>query len=313
MKFDILSGLLQIVLVLLAAPILQGWIKKVKAFWQMRQGPPLSQPMRDLYKLWQKEEVVSEHASWVFLLTPAVVMGSVLLAGLVVPKALGWPAISGWGDLFWLVASFSLGRLFLSLAGLDAAGSFGGMGTSRELFLGVLVEPVFLLSLAVLAFMTGTTSLVGISNGLQIIAVFSVPRLLAILALFIVGIAEMGRIPVDNPDTHLELTMIHEGILLEYSGRSLALLMWASQIKQLLILELLVLFIWPDGTASSWASQALILLKHVIKLALLGALVATIESVSVKTRLFRLPSFLAAGAASAALALITLWITGGGL
>lgn len=311
MELNLATGVAHISLLLLGAPLFQGWIKKVKAFWQMRQGPRLTQPYRDIYKAWAKEEVVSEHSSWIFSLTPSIVMASILMAGLVVPDALGHSSVVGEGDLFWLVASLGVARLFLSLAGLDAAGSFGGMGASRELFLGILVEPVFLLGLAVIAFMSGTTSLVGMSEGLQSYSLFSVPRLLAVLALLFVGIAEMGRIPVDNPDTHLELTMIHEGMLLEYSGRSLALLNWAEQIKQLLVLELIVLLVWPNGTVDTAWAGLLAVIANAGKVFVLSALVATIESVSVKMRLFRLTNFLLAGTASAVLALVTFWVIRG--
>lgn len=291
------------VLIFLAvAPLLQGWIKKVKAFWQMRKGPSLWQPYRDLRKYWFKEEVVSEHASWIFLITPALVLGSSLLAALVIPNPWGWAPMSQYGTIFWLVASFGVARFFLTLAGLDAASSFGGMGSSRELFVAVLVEPGFLLSLSVLAFMGGTTSLTGLIQQLQGTSLLETPRLFAVLALGFMIIAEMGRIPVDNPDTHLELTMIHEGLLLDYSGRSFAFLNWAEQLKQLFLLELLALLLGAGN-----------LVVNIGCVTLFGALFATIESLNVKMRLFRIPNYLAAGTASAVLALVTLWIMKGGI
>lgn len=303
----ILFSLGHSVILLLVAPLLQGWMKKVKAFWQMRKGPSLLQPYRDLRKFWSKEEVISEHASWIFLVTPAMVLGSTLLASLVIPNPWGGTPLSIYGSTFWLVASLGLGRFFLTLAGLDTAGTFGGMGTSRELFVAALVEPGFLLSLMVLGFMSGTTSLPGLITSLQGISLFETPRLLALLAIGFMVIAEMGRIPVDNPDTHLELTMIHEGMLLEYSGRSLAYLNWAEQLKQLLLLQLLALLILPGETGFTGFVFDLGLV------ALLGALFATIESLNVKVRLFRIPNFLAAGTACAILALVTLWIMKGGI
>ncbi|AHF07861.1 respiratory chain complex I subunit 1 family protein [Desulfitobacterium metallireducens] len=291
------------VLILFAlAPLLQGWIKKAKAFWQMRKGPSLWQPYRDLRKYWFKEEVVSEHASWIFLITPSLVLGSSLLATLVLPNPWGWAPMSQYGTIFWLVASFGVARFFLTLAGLDVAGAFGGMGSSRELFVAALVEPGFLLSLSVLALMTGTTSLTGLIQYLQGISLLETPRLLAVLALGFIVIAEMGRIPVDNPDTHLELTMIHEGMLLDYSGRSLAFLNWAEQLKQLILLELLALIIGAQS-----------LVAQILCVALLGALFATIESLNVKMRLFRIPNYLAAATASAMLALVTFLLMEGGI
>lgn len=310
----LLMGVGHLAVILVAAPLLQGFIKKSKAFWQMRQGPPILQPYRDLRKLLKKEEMISEHASWIFLLTPCVVLASTLMAGLVIPGAWGWAPVNVWGDLFLFGASLGLARLFLTLSGLEGAGTFGGMGTSRELFMGLLTEPALLLGLIVLAFMTETTSLQGIITGLQGVSPLFIPRILVLSALAMVSIAEMGRIPMDNPDTHLELTMIHEGMLLEYSGPSLALLNFAEQVKQFLLLLLLAQIIWPSGLISVNDSLfgTLWALGFVgIKVAILGFFFATVESLFVKRRLFRAPHYLATGTASAILALVTLWIIRG--
>ena len=310
----LLMGVGHLAVILVAAPLLQGFIKKSKAFWQMRQGPPILQPYRDLRKLLKKEEMISEHASWIFLLTPCVVLASTLMAGLVIPGAWGWAPVNVWGDLFLFGASLGLARLFLTLSGLEGAGTFGGMGTSRELFMGLLTEPALLLGLIVLAFMTETTSLQGIITGLQGVSPLFIPRILVLSALAMVSIAEMGRIPMDNPDTHLELTMIHEGMLLEYSGPSLALLNFAEQVKQFLLLLLLAQIIWPSGLISVNDSLfgTLWALGFVgIKVATLGFFFATVESLFVKRRLFRAPHYLATGTASAILALVTLWIIRG--
>ncbi|KJR48983.1 Formate hydrogenlyase subunit 4 [Desulfosporosinus sp. I2] len=310
----LLMGIGHLAVILVAAPLLQGFIKKSKAFWQMRQGPPILQPYRDLRKLMNKEEMISEHASWIFLLTPCVVLASTLMAGLVIPGAWGWAPVNVWGDLFIFGASLGLARLFLTLSGLEGAGTFGGMGTSRELFMGLLTEPALLLGLIVLAFMTETTSLQGIITGLQGVSPLFIPRILVLSALAMVSIAEMGRIPMDNPDTHLELTMIHEGMLLEYSGPSLALLNFAEQVKQFLLLLLLAQIIWPSGliSVSDGLFGTLWALGFVgIKVAALGFFFATVESLFVKRRLFRAPHYLATGTASAILALVTLWIIRG--
>lgn len=306
----LLIGLGHLVIFLVAAPLLQGFIKKTKAFWQMRQGPSILQPYRDLRKLINKEELISEHASWIFFLTPRVVLSSTLMAGLVIPNVWGWAPLSGWGDLFVFGASQGLGRLFLTLSGLEGAGTFGGMGSSRELFLGLLTEPPLLLGLIVLAFISETTSLQGIMSGLGSVSPVFVPRLLAVLALVIVCIAEMGRIPVDNPDTHLELTMIHEGMLLEYTGPSLALLNFAEQVKQLLLILLLSQILWPSGLISG-SGGLLEILRALgfagVKVAVLGFFFATVESLFVKKRLFLLPNYLATSTALAILALAALW------
>ncbi|MDR3542195.1 MAG: NADH-quinone oxidoreductase subunit H [Desulfosporosinus sp.] len=310
----LLMGLGHLALILVAAPLLQGFIKKSKAFWQMRQGPSMLQPYRDLRKLLNKEELISEHASWIFLLTPRVALAATLMAGLVVPNAWGWAPLSGWGDLFLFGASLGLVRLFLTLSGLEGAGTFGGMGSSRELFVGLLTEPALLLGFIVLAFITETTSLQGITSALGSVSPIFAPRLLVILALGIVSIAEMGRIPVDNPDTHLELTMIHEGMLLEYSGTSLALLSFAEQIKQLLLLCLLAQIVWPSGLISGSVGVVGLLWALVfagVKVTVLGFFFATVESLFVKRRLFLLPGYLATSTAAAILALVSLWFIRG--
>ena len=310
----LLLGLGHLALIIVVAPLLQGFIKKSKAFWQMRQGPSIFQPYRDLRKLIGKEELISEHASWIFLLAPRVALAATLMAGLVIPNAWGWAPLSDWGDLFLFGASLGLVRLFLTLSGLEGAGTFGGMGSSRELFMGMLSEPALLLGLIVLAFIAETTSLQGITIGLQSVSPIFIPRLLAILTLGMVSIAEMGRIPMDNPDTHLELTMVHEGMLLEYSGLSLALLSFSEQIKQLLLLILLAQIVWPSGLISGGDGLVGILWAlgfAGVKVAVLGFFFATVESLFVKRRLFRVPHFLATSTAAAVLALVSLWIIRG--
>jgi len=310
----LLMGLGHLALFLVAAPLLQGFIKTSKAFWQMRQGPSIFQPYKDLWKLLQKEELISEHASWIFLLTPRIALVSTLMAGLVIPNAWGWAPLSSWGDLFLFGASLGLVRLFLTLSGLEGAGAFGGMGSSRELFVGLLTEPALLLGLIVLAFITDTTSLQEIASSLESVSPIFIPRLLVLIALVMVSIAEMGRIPVDNPDTHLELTMIHEAMLLEYSGPSLALLSFAEQVKQLLLISLLAQIVWPSGLISG--SNGLVALLWAlgfagVKVAVLGFFFATVESFFVKRRLFLLPNYLATSTASAILALVSLWFIRG--
>jgi len=310
----LLMGFGHLALILVAAPLLQGLIKTSKAFWQMRQGPSIWQPYRDLRKLLKKEELISEHASWIFTLAPRIALTGTLMAALVIPNAWGWAPLSGWGDLFLFGASLGLVRLFLTLSGLEGAGTFGGMGTSRELFVGLLTEPALLLGLIVLAFITNTSSIQGITSGLVGVSPIFVPRILVLLALGMVSIAEMGRIPVDNPDTHLELTMIHEGMLLEYSGPSLALLTFSEQVKQLLLLSLLAQIIWPSGLISGSVGLVGLILAlgfTIVKVAVLGFFFATVESLFVKRRLFLLPHYLATSTAAAVLALVSFWFIRG--
>ncbi len=243
---DLIAGSLlaaQLVLVLLAAPLLNGLIKATKAALQNRRGPGLLQPAFDIAKYLGRESVRSAHASWIFQIVPYVYVGAYLAAALLVPTILARPALEGLGDAILMVGLFALARFALALAALDTASNFGGMGTSRELAFAALVEPALLLGLFALALPVGTTALGAMTEGSHL----SASVLLAFAALFVVAIAETGRIPIDNPDTHLELTMAHEGMLLEYSGRPLGLLIWGAQVKQVAVLS-------SSGCCSTWRS-----------------------------------------------------------
>ncbi|MGE5509553.1 MAG: respiratory chain complex I subunit 1 family protein [Chitinophagales bacterium] len=275
-------GAAQAGLFLLLAPGVNGAIKRFKAALQNRRGPSVVQPYRDLDKLFRKEAVISRHASWVVRVAPYVTFAAYLSAGLQLPL-LGSASMRP-GAFLTFIYLLALGRVAMALAALDTGSNFGGMGASRELAVSVLVEPALFLSLAGLAFDHGVTS-----------------RPLAAAAFAVAAIAEMGRIPVDNPDTHLELTMIHEGMLLEYSGRHLALLTWAAQVKQLLMLTLLAsLFLgpWPAGVGGL---VALAFPLYLVKVVLLGLGFGLVEFLFAKMRFFRLPRLLGASFLLAAL------------
>ncbi|MHC1711266.1 MAG: respiratory chain complex I subunit 1 family protein [Solidesulfovibrio sp.] len=291
---------IQTVLVIALAPLIQGIVKNTKARLQSRRGPGYFQPYFDFCKFLRKDSVVSPTVSWVFHLAPYVYFGTSVVAALLVPTILNTGAT--FNNLFILVYLFALGRFFLAAAALDAGSAFGGMGGSREMFIGVLVEPILMLSLFTVALGAGTTSLSGMATwaaggGLT----FS--GLLAALSFLIVLVAETGRIPVDNPDTHLELTMIHEAMVLEYSGRSVGLIFWASTIKQLVFILLFVNLFLPwslpfmDGGSMVGVSLAL-------KVLLTALLLACIESSTNKIRLFRVPGLMAAGGVLALLAVV---------
>ncbi|MFN8637805.1 MAG: NADH-quinone oxidoreductase subunit H [Chloroflexota bacterium] len=299
----------QAALVLVAAPLLNGVIKATKAALQNRRGPGLLQPASDILKLLGRESVVSEHASWIFHVVPYVYFGAYLAAALLVPTVLIRPPLEALGDAVVLVGLFALARFALALAALDTASNFGGMGASRELAFAALVEPGLLLGLFALALPVGSTALGAMAAG----AHPSAALLLAFGGLFVVAIAETGRIPVDNPDTHLELTMAHEGMLLEYSGRPLGLLLWGAQVKQVVILSLLAALCLPWGIAYEATPGALMagLGLYLAKLVLLGVALALVETSLPKLRVFRIPDLLGAAGLLSLLAVVAFYVVGG--
>jgi len=287
---------LQAMLVLLLAPGLAGLVRRVKARLQNRRGSPIWQPYFELIKLFGKDVVISKNASWIFRVTPYIVFSSAVAVTFLVPIIVAPLPFDNIGDLLVVVYLLLLGTFFLALAGLDPGTAFGGMGASREMTVAAIAEPTIALSIFSLALGAGSTNLSNI-----VTATLSNPgvalgpgHLLAFAALFIVTLAETGRLPVDNPATHLELTMIHEAMILEYSGRYLALIEWASWLKLTIFFALLAnLFIpWGLAVTITSATVAIALVTLVIKLALLGVIVAAIETRIAKLRLFRVPELL---------------------
>ncbi|KUO70819.1 MAG: formate hydrogenlyase [Desulfosporosinus sp. BRH_c37] len=289
-------GAYQIFLIILLAPLLTGIIKKTKAFFQTRKGPNVFQPYFDLYKYLQKESVVSEHTSWIFRVTPLIYFSSMLVVTAIVPVVATHSLLAFTADLILIIYLFALARFFLALAGLDAGSAFGGMGSSREMAVAAIAEPAFMLPLFTMAVAAGTTNLTGIVQSVVTggEGVLTLAHLMSFMALFVVAVAETGRIPVDNPDTHLELTMIHEGMLLEYSGRDLALLSLGVSIKQVLIFTLLANIFFPWGIATVFSIGALLTgtLVFILKLLIIGIVMAVVETSFAKTRLFKVPDLL---------------------
>jgi formate hydrogenlyase subunit 4 len=307
MNVPLLVG--QVVLVVLFAPLLQGVIKSVKAACQNRRGPGLLQPSYDVLKLLRRESVVSEHASWIFHVAPYVYIGAYLTAAALVPMVFVHPPLEALGDAIVVVGLFALARFALALAALDTASNFGGMGMSRELAFAALVEPALVLALFALAIPAGSLGLADLAEGQR----FGASLLLSLGALVIVAIAETGRIPIDNPDTHLELTMAHEGMVLEYSGRPLGLIFWGAQIKQLVMLSLVVAVTAPWGIARELSVGDLLfgLLAFMLKMGVFGVALALIESSMPKLRVFRVPDLLGAASLLAGLAVLSLFVIGG--
>ena len=292
---DILLIVLQALLYLLGAPLLVAWIRRIKSRLQNRRGPALLQPLRDLRKLFGKEAVVAHTASPVFRVAPYIVFVSTLLACLGIPLLSAHIPGSAAADLIVLVGLLALGRFFLALAGMDVGTAFGGMGASREMLISALAEPAMLMAVFTLAMTAHSTNLSSVvQHQLDAGLILRPSYLFALLALVLVAVAETGRIPVDNPATHLELTMVHEAMILEYSGRHLGLMEWAAQLKLMLYGALLVNVFFPWGIATELtpAALGLALLATTIKLALLGIALAVAETGLAKMRLFRVPEFL---------------------
>ena len=290
-----LVAALQTLLFAALAPLLAGWLKWCKCRLQNRKAPSLLQPYRDLIKLTNKQPVVAEHASWIFIRAPYIIFSATLLAASAVPLiAVNLPT-SAIADVIVMVGFFAFARFFLALAGLDIGTAFGGMGSSREMTISSLAEPAMLMAIFTLTMTASTTNLsVAISHVLNEGLVLRPSFVFALFALILVAIAETGRIPVDNPATHLELTMIHEAMILEYSGRHLALIEWASQLKLMLYGVLIANIFFPWGIAETFSLQALGsgLLVIIGKLAVLALFLAISETLLAKMRLFRVQEFL---------------------
>lgn len=296
----------QAALALVLAPGLVGLIRWMKARLQNRRGAPIFQPYWELAKLFQKEVVVSSNASWLFHAAPFIVFASAVTVTFLVPILAVPLPFDGVGDLLVVVYLLLLGTYFLSLAGLDTGSPFGGMGASREMTVAAVAEPTVALAIFALALSAGSTNLG------QIVArtmsdpgtALSPGHLLAFGALFIVTLAETGRLPVDNPATHLELTMIHEAMVLEYSGRYLALIEWAAAVKLLIFFSLLGNLFVPVGIsmALTFSSLVIAVVSLLAKFVVLAAAVAILETRIAKLRLFRVPELLSASFVLALLA-----------
>jgi formate hydrogenlyase subunit 4 len=302
-------SLAQMGLLVVCAPLVTGFIQKLKARLQSRRGAGVWQPYRDLLKLARKGTVQSDSASALFRAVPVLVLAATLCAAALVPVV--WvlhaqPGVLPLGDAILLLSLLSLARFLTAIGALDAGGAFGGMGASREMTVGVLVEPVLMLVVFSMALAGGTTDLGELAaRRLVEIPAFRAPDLLALAAMLLLLLAETGRIPVDNPDTHLELTMLHEGMLLEHSGRGLACLVLATHVKQLVVIAVVAAIFFPVGLAASAApaATALALAAFAGKVLLLAVFLGLVESSYAKLRLFRLPQFLGVGFLSAFLAL----------
>ena len=312
MNLDPIAILSQTALLLLLAPLVTGCIRNWKARLQNRRGPRIVQPYFDLLKFLRKDMVISEHASWVFSAAPYVVFITAMLVGLMVPMVTTQAPLSLFGGILAVVGLLALGRFFLALGGLDPGSAFGGMGSSREMTIAAIAEPALMLAIFTVAITVGSTDLSHMVAAAQQPGwnLFNPTHLMAFAALFIVLLAETGRVPIDNPATHLELTMIHEAMLLEYSGRYLALMEWGASIKQLVLMAILANIFLPVGLATDGSAGTLGLGLAIFlgKILLLSATVVLVETVNAKLRLFRVPDLLSAAFVLAAMALLSTFL-----
>ena len=291
---------------LAAAPLLKTVIKKMKARLQNRQGPPLFQGYSDLAKLLGKESVRSETASWVYVAGPRIYFAAAVAATTLVPVLMASAPLEAAGGILLLVGTLALGRFALATAALDTGSPFGGMGSSRDMTIAALAEPALMLGRFTSSRAAGSMNLgVLVRSLLQQGPSFHPSDFLALAGLFIILIAETGRIPVDNPATHLELTMIHEAMVLEYAGPDLALVEWASALKELLYMTLLVDLFMPVGIAIHAAPGTLLvaLFSWAGKIFVLAVAVTFAESTNAKLRLFRVPELVSISLGLAFLAL----------
>lgn len=285
----------QCILVPALSPLCIGVIKKFKAKLQNRQGASIVQPYRDLWKLFHKDEIISSDASWVFLHAPFVVFVVTLIVGASIPLVVSFFPYTMTSDILIIVYTLAIGTFFLALAGMDTGGAFGGFGSSREMTVSALAEGGFIFSLLTMAFVAGSTNVFVISNVLASASNVSLlPILLSLMGFFIVLLAETARFPFDNPATHLELTMIHEAMILEYSGKRLALMEWASANKLLIFCALGANLFFPWGIAQSADVGSVVTSIGVfgVKMLIFCGCIAAIESSMAKIRLFRLPDLL---------------------
>lgn len=305
-------SIIQAVMMVALAPLFTGILKKVKAKMQHRKGNSIFQPYRDLAKLFRKDEAISESSSWLFRLIPYVCMGSMLLLALMIPFVFV-DVIAPYGDLIALVYIFTLYRFMMVLGGLEGGSVFGGMGSSREAMMSILIEPALLLSMMALAGLTKEgTAISSIPSAiLEMGAVAITPALvLAASSFFITLLAENARVPFDNPATHLELTMVHEGMLIEYSGRGLGMMEFSSMLRLMIFMTMMGTMFIPWGIATDPGIASLVIgtVSIIAKLLIITFVIALIESYMAKYRLFRLPNLLTASFALSLLAMISLYI-----
>lgn len=312
MKLDPFAiELIQLLMLLFLAPLFSGWVKVVKCLLQGRTAPSLLQPYRDIARLFGKDVVLAENASWIFRATPYIAFGVTVMAGGVIPLISADLPLTATADIIALVMLFAIVRFFTALAGMDIGTAFGGMGSSREMMISSLAEPAMLMAVFTVSLASSSTSLSQMVNVMSQEPFMIRPSLaFALIAFILIALAETGRVPVDNPATHLELTMIHEAMILEYSGRYLALIEWAGMMKLTIFFALGIAAFLPWGIAGSGDLLSLggRALFFVGKLMLGGVIMVLIETGLAKMRIFRVPEYLGSAFLLATLGMISFFI-----
>lgn len=312
--FRVLQQILEVLAAVLLAPLLTGWVNQCRAWLQNRTGPGVLQPYRTLAKLFRKEAVVAHHASSLFRVTPYLVFAAMVLASSLVPMLATALPFAGAADVIALVGLLALARVFMALAAMDIGTAFGSLGARREMLVAALAEPALLMVFFMPALIARSTSLGTIVESIAYGPFVLYPSLaFAAVAFVMVLLAENARIPIDNPATHLELTMIHEAMILEYSGRHLALMEWAHALKLVVYSGIgIALFVpWGIAEAGDWAAFPVALVAAAVKFGLGGGALAVLETVSAKLRIFRAPEFLASAFLFAVLGMLTHLLLGG--
>jgi formate hydrogenlyase subunit 4 len=304
----------QMLLVLALAPALTGVTRKMKARLQRRIGPPILQPYRDLRRLFGKDVVLADNSSWLFRVAPYLIFAATWVAAALVPTFQTGLLFSWVGDLIAIVALLGTARFVQAVAALDTGTSFGGIGASREVMIASLAEPAMIMVVFTVALVAGSTQLSTIAAFMANMGGLRVSLAMALVALIIVALAENARIPVDNPSTHLEVTMVHEAMVLEYSGRHLAMIELASSLKLLLYISIIACIFFPFGLITDGAgllAHMVALAAYLLKVTIASLLLATLETVIAKMRVFRVPNLLGIALMLGLLGTLLLFVSGG--
>jgi formate hydrogenlyase subunit 4 len=310
-SLEIVIGVIQVLVLMALSPLMTGIMRKTKARTQKRMGASIFQPYYDMAKLMRKDEVVSDQSSWIFRCTPWVNFVAIGTAAFFIPVFLSHSPFGLVGDLLLIVGLFGLARFFTMLAGLDTSSTFGGIGSSREMMISTLLEPALFLAIFVVALTYGGTNLSTIIETASNSSLLPHPQLIfAAIAMFVIILGETGRLPFGNHATHLELTMVHEAMVLEYSGKSLALIEWSQSIKQIMLFALIANIFVPWGISSSISVSTLGfgLVTFIIKISAFAVFVAFLESSIAKWRLFRVPDLIAVAIASSLVGLVLYYL-----
>ncbi len=304
---EFVIGIIQTLFIIVFAPLMVGIMNKTKARTQKRIGSSVFQPYYDIVKLVRKNEVVTEQSSWIFRSSPWINFVAIGTAAFFIPIFLSYSPFGLVGDILLVIGLFALARFFTMLAGLDVSSSFGGFGVSRDMMMSMLLEPALFLTIFVAALTYGGSNISGIVTASADSSLILHPQLIfAMIAMFVITLGETGRLPFGNPATHLELTMIHEAMILEYSGKSLAFIEWSSAIKQLILLSLIINIFVPLGISTTTSAPLLAtgMLLFIVKVSLLSASIAFLESRVARWRLFRLPDLISMAIASSMIGVV---------